>query len=102
MGVTRLIRKTRKNRARANNKVQRVKQLTNKPVITQVDVEAIKAEFEKNKAAAPAPVEAEQPLAQNEAAPTAEVEVKEEVAAEAKDVVENAADEEKPEETKED
>ena len=78
MGVTRLIRKTRKNRARANNKVNRVKQLTSAPVIERVDVEAIKAEFAKNKAEAPvaeaaAPAEevaAEAPV--NEEAPKAE------------------------------
>jgi hypothetical protein len=45
MGVTRLKRKDRANRATSNNRVNRVKQLTLVPVIKKVDVEAIKAEF---------------------------------------------------------
>lgn len=45
MGVTRLKRKEKRNRAVANNRVARIKQLTKKPVIQNVDVEAIKAEF---------------------------------------------------------
>lgn len=49
MAVTRLERKTRKNRSRANNKVKRIKFLTKKPTIKKVDVEAIKKEFEEKK-----------------------------------------------------
>jgi hypothetical protein len=45
MAVTRLKRKERKNRAIANNKTARIKTLTAKPVIKNVDVEAIKKEF---------------------------------------------------------
>jgi hypothetical protein len=53
MAVTELKRKARKNRARANNAVERIKQLTRKPEIRNVDVEAIKASFaEKAQAAA--------------------------------------------------
>jgi hypothetical protein len=53
MAVTELKRKGRKNRARANNAVQRIKQLLRKPEIRNVDVEAIKASFaEKAQAAA--------------------------------------------------
>ena len=46
MGVTRLKRKERKNRAVANNRTSRIKQLTKVPVIKNVDVEAIKKSFE--------------------------------------------------------
>jgi hypothetical protein len=46
MGVTRLKRKEKRNRAVANNRVARISQLIKKPIIKNVDVEAIKAEFE--------------------------------------------------------
>jgi hypothetical protein len=52
MGVTELKRKARKNRARATNKIERIKFLLTKPTITNVDVEAIKAEFAAKKAQA--------------------------------------------------
>jgi hypothetical protein len=52
MAVTELKRKDRKNKARANNKVSRIKQLLRKPEIRNVDVEAIKASFAEKKAAA--------------------------------------------------
>jgi hypothetical protein len=45
MAVTRLKRKEKRNRAKANNRVNAIKQLTKKPVIKNVDIEAIKAEF---------------------------------------------------------
>ncbi len=45
MGVTRLKRKELRNRANANNRTARIKQLSFKPIIANVDVEAIKAEF---------------------------------------------------------
>ena len=45
MGVTRLKRKEKRNRAVANNRVARIKQLLKKPEVVNVDVEAIKAEF---------------------------------------------------------
>ncbi|MDX5348134.1 MAG: hypothetical protein LPJ89_08885 [Hymenobacteraceae bacterium] len=45
MGVTRLKRKDRKNKARANNKVARIKQLLRTPVLKNVDVDALKAQF---------------------------------------------------------
>jgi hypothetical protein len=45
MGVTRLKRKDRANRAVANNRVARIKQLTLTIPIKNIDVEAIKAEF---------------------------------------------------------
>ena len=45
MAVTRLKRKEKRNRAKANNRVQAIKQLTQKPIIKNVDIEAIKQEF---------------------------------------------------------
>ena len=51
MAVTELRRKARKNRTRANNAVQRIQQLQQKPTIKNVDVEAIKASFAEKKAA---------------------------------------------------
>lgn len=55
MGVTRLKRKDRKNKARANNKVARIKQLLSIPVIKNVDVEELKAQFNSSGKAAEAP-----------------------------------------------
>lgn len=51
MAITELKRKGRKNRAVANNKTNAIKQLLRKPVIKNVDVEAIKASFAEKKAA---------------------------------------------------
>ena len=51
MAVTELKRKGRKNRAVANNKTARIKQLLIKPTIKNVDVEAIKASFAETKTA---------------------------------------------------
>jgi len=45
MGVTRLKRKDRRNKARANARVKRIKQLTLVPVIKKVDVEELKKSF---------------------------------------------------------
>lgn len=45
MGVTRLKRKDRRNKAKANARVKRIKQLTLTPVIKKVDVEEIKKSF---------------------------------------------------------
>ena len=47
MGVTRLKRKDRKNKARANNRVAKIKQLLLTPVIKNVDVEELKSRFNK-------------------------------------------------------
>ena len=47
MAVTRLKRKDRKNKARANNKQIVIKQLLRTPVIKNVDVEELKAQFGK-------------------------------------------------------
>ncbi|MFP4094902.1 MAG: hypothetical protein ACLFUB_10475 [Cyclobacteriaceae bacterium] len=53
MGVTRLKRKGLRNKARAKQRNARIKQLTKKPPVKQVDVEAIKAEFEQKGSAKP-------------------------------------------------
>ena len=58
MGVTRLKRKDRKNKARANNRVARIKQLLATPVIKNVDMDELRAQFgeaPKNKKEATAP-----------------------------------------------
>lgn len=47
MGVTQLKRKSRRNRAIANNKTASIKQLSLKPMIKKVDVETLKQEFAK-------------------------------------------------------
>jgi hypothetical protein len=47
MGVTRLNRKDRKNKARANNRVAKIKQLLSTPVIKNVDIEELKAGFKQ-------------------------------------------------------
>jgi hypothetical protein len=51
MAVTQLQRKNRKNHARAKNRKVVIKQLTRKPIIKNVDVEAIKASFKAKKEA---------------------------------------------------
>ena len=48
MAITRLKRKDRKNKARANNRVERIKQLLSVPVIKNVDPEELKAQFSKS------------------------------------------------------
>lgn len=54
MGVSALKRKDRKNKSRANNRQQRIKQLLARPEIKNVDVEAIKAQFAEKKGQATA------------------------------------------------
>jgi phage-related protein len=51
MAITRLKRKDRKNKARANNKQIVIKQLLRVPVIKNVDVEELKAQFGKKSGA---------------------------------------------------
>ncbi|SHL14228.1 hypothetical protein [Hymenobacter psychrotolerans] len=50
MSVTRLKRKHRKNIARANNKQRVIKQLLLTPVLKNVDIEELKARFNKSEA----------------------------------------------------
>ncbi len=47
MGVTRLKRKDLRNKSKAKNRIKGMKQLTAKPVIKNVDVEELKASFDK-------------------------------------------------------
>lgn len=47
MAVTRLERKVKKNRINAEKRQARIKQLLKRPVIKNVDIEAIKASFTK-------------------------------------------------------
>lgn len=62
MAVTRLKRKDRRNKAVAKNKVARIQQLCSKPVIKNVDVEAITASFSTaTKKSKPATKKAEEP-----------------------------------------
>jgi hypothetical protein len=51
MAVTRLERKVKRNRINATKAQKRVKQLLRKPVIKNVDIEAIKASFIKEEGA---------------------------------------------------
>ena len=61
MAITRLKRKHRKNIARANNKQRVIKQLLATPVIKNVDIEELKAQFGNN------------PVASSSTAPSASV-----------------------------
>lgn len=47
MAETRLKRKSRVNRAVANNRIAEIKRLNEKPIIRKVDIEELKAEFAK-------------------------------------------------------
>lgn len=77
MAVTRLERKGRKNKAVAKKRISRIKLLNQLPPVKNIDIEAIKAEFEakKSKPAKKAEPKAKKEEAPVEAAP--EVEAKE-------------------------
>lgn len=49
MAITRLQRKDKRNKAKAVNRQTKLKQLMRVPVIKNVDIEAIKKEFEAKK-----------------------------------------------------
>ena len=49
LGGTEFIRLSRRNKAVANNRTATIKNLLRKPEVRNVDVEAIKAQFEANK-----------------------------------------------------
>lgn len=90
MGITRLKRKARRNKQTAAKRQNSIQQLNRKPVIKNIDKEAIKATFTSAPAApakeeAPAPVEeVQEPVAETvEATPEAVEETVEEVTAEA-------------------
>ncbi len=51
MAITRLKRKERRNLAKATDRLARIKQLTAKPIIKNIDIEAIKLEFIEKAAA---------------------------------------------------
>jgi len=55
MAVTRLIRKAKKNRTVSKRRTSQIKFHTAKPVIKNIDVEAIKAEFAAKKKATEKP-----------------------------------------------
>ncbi len=79
MAVTRLERKGRKNKTVAKKRVNAMKRLSTQPVIKNVDVEAIKAEFE-SAAAKPATAKKEKAPAAKKAKAEPKEEVKAEVA----------------------
>ncbi|MDZ7605219.1 MAG: hypothetical protein U5K79_06445 [Cyclobacteriaceae bacterium] len=55
MAGTKLIRKKLKNRVVSTKRITAIKRIMKKPLITNVDIEQIKEEFEKKKAAAAKP-----------------------------------------------
>lgn len=61
MAVTRLKRKDRRNKARAHNRLKRIKQLTRRPVIKRLETEEQPAQV-----AAPAAAAAEETTADQE------------------------------------
>ena len=74
MAVTSLQRKVRRRRAKSVQRIVDIKLITKRPVIKNVDVEAIKAEFAAKKAAAAAPAKTKKAAAPVEAAPVAAAE----------------------------
>ena len=80
MGVTRLERKGRKNKSVSKRRTANIKLHQQKPVIKNVDIEAIKAEFEANKSkpakAAPKKEEVKAEVASEVAAPKKEAEAR--------------------------
>ncbi len=73
MAVTRLERKGRKNKAVAKKRKGVIKHLTAKPVLKNIDIEAVKAEFEKKGAVKSAPKKEEKPKAEAKAPEVKEV-----------------------------
>lgn len=51
MAITRLKRKERRNRAKANDRQAKIKQFTTKPPVKNIDIEAIKKDFAERAAA---------------------------------------------------
>lgn len=67
MAITRLERKGRKNKTVSKKRTSAIKRLSATPVVKNVDVEAIKAEFEKAaNAKKPAAKKAEKPVEKEE------------------------------------
>ncbi|MFT7232168.1 MAG: hypothetical protein ACI8TA_001384 [Cyclobacteriaceae bacterium] len=80
MAITRLERKGRKNVSRAKARVKTIKRLNSVPLIKNIDIEAIKAEFEKNLKAQEAPKKEKAPAKVVEASVAVEESVEEVVA----------------------
>jgi hypothetical protein len=95
MAVTRLKRKDRKNKSVAKNKVSRIQHLNSKPVIKNVDVEAIAEGFSANSKKA-------KPTEKKEQAPKVEVAVEAAVVEEVKEAKPKKAPKAKKEEATED
>jgi hypothetical protein len=72
MAGTKLIRKKLKNRVVSTKRITAIKRIMKKPLITNVDIEQIKEEFEKKKAAAKqaAPVKEAKVVAEATEVPT--------------------------------
>jgi hypothetical protein len=49
MAITRLERKVKRNRINAQNRLTKIKHLLRKPVIKNIDIDAIKLSFNKGK-----------------------------------------------------
>lgn len=81
MAVTRLKRKGRRNKVVAKGKVARIQRLNAVPVIKQVDVEELKAEFKSGAAKATKPAKKEEAKAEAPAPKAAVVEAPAEKAA---------------------
>lgn len=71
MAVTRLKRKGQKNKLTSRTRLSTIKLLTATPIIKNVDVEAIKAGFEKDSASKPAAKAAKAPKKDAAEAPEA-------------------------------
>lgn len=79
MASTRLVRKELRNRTVSKKRVNNIKRLTRRPVIKNVDIEQIKEEFAKMKAAQTIEKEApakEEPKVAKEVVETPKVEIK--------------------------
>jgi hypothetical protein len=68
MAVTSLQRKVRRRRAKSVQRIADIKLITKRPVIKNVDVEAIKAEFAAKKAATAVPKKAKKAVEEAPAA----------------------------------
>lgn len=76
MGVTRLHRKDRRNKSKAKNKIKAIRQLTAKPVIKNVDIEELKASFNKADKAKPSTAKEKKAAPSKEEKATAKAEPK--------------------------
>jgi hypothetical protein len=72
MGITRLKRKEKRNRAVAKARVSKIKQLTARPIIKNIDIEEIKKGFAVKETPAPKAAKAKKSAESAEAAESAE------------------------------